>query len=393
MVGFASVARSRRGIDLEQHLSFFQTVSGRLKGLLSKDRASPPRSPNWPAGDAALSAALKETQEALFRTQHLLGAQGENKDQEIAELRTAFRQTQDALFETQELLAGHLQLKDRELSELRKAFENTQAALFHTQKVLRDQQVSCGLIDPVSEETIAPDRSLPSIFLVCPPKSAGSYIMHRLQRGLGLERRWITNGTFWPDLIRQGSLDQFRRTGGCIAFHHTEASSLNLFLLGQTDVKVLINLRDPRQCMLSAIHYALRHFPRGDRLVDPHEPPADFEAWSLERQIDWALDTLLEKYIAWIGGWRAAIESGQVKALETEYADMVRDETAFFRNILTFYGIPEDKLKAADLALDDTVNYRKGEVNEWDRVFTPAQKQRARAMIPEHLANRFGWLY
>lgn len=316
-----------------------------------------------------------------------------NDTQVPIDLSAAFAETQQALVHTQALLKSQTEAKDNELNHLRAAFRQTQDALFFTQKVLRDQQVSCGLIDPVSEETIAPDRSLPSIFLVCPPKSAGSYIMHRLQRGLGLERRWITNGTFWPDLIRQGSLDQFRRTGGCIAFHHTEASSLNLFLLGQTDVKVLINLRDPRQCMLSAIHYALRHFPRGDRLVDPHEPPADFETWSLERQIDWALDTLLEKYIAWIEGWRAAIESGQIQALETEYADMVRDETAFFRNILAFYGIPEDKLKAADLALDDTVNYRKGEVNEWDRVFTPAQKQRARAMIPEHLANRFGWLY
>ncbi len=35
---------------------------------------------------------------------------------------------------------------------------------------------------------------------------------------------------------------------------------------------------------------------------------------------------------------------------------------------------------------------RKGLIDEWREVFTPAQKERAWALIPEYMAERQGWI-
>jgi hypothetical protein len=217
--------------------------------------------------------------------------------------------------------------------------------------------------------------------------------MHTLLHGLRLQRRWITNGTFAPDLLRENGLESFWKQRGCIAFHHTDASETNLFLLEQTDLKILINVRDPRQCMVSIIYYSLAHFPRGSRLIHPHEPPDDFQTYTLERQIDWAIDEHLQNYIDWISGWEAAINAGRVQALETDYTELLQDEAALFRKILNFYEIPNQKFEHPQLPLDARVNFRSGEANEWERVFTQRQKDRAKAMIPARLATRFGWNY
>lgn len=344
-----------------------QSCPGNLAADFGKPEDAPP--------------AMEATAEELLRA----------KSKQLDDLSAAFRETQQALFQTQTVLKERTETTDAELAHLRVAFRQTQDALFHTQKVLRDQQVTFGLIDPISEEAIAPDRSLPSILLVCPPKSAGAYVMHTLMHGLKLERRWISTGTFAPDLLRQAGLESFRRLGGSIAFHHLDASEVNLFYLQQTDLKPLFHIRDPRQCLLSMIHYSLRHFPRGQQLVHLYEPPDDFESYPVEKKIDWAIDTHLARYVRWIQEWLAAVDSGKINALTTDYNEMVRDESAFFRKVLGFYGIPEDRFQHPSLRLDDRVNFRSGDPDEWRQVFSENQKERAAAMIPADLKARYGW--
>jgi hypothetical protein len=293
--------------------------------------------------------------------------------EKVRQAEGALRETQDALRLTQD------------------AHRKTQDALYHTQSVLREQQISSGLIDRVTDNSVERDRELPSILLLAPPKTAGSYIMHTLLYGLRMHRRWISTGYFPLDLFRLDSLDSFWRDRGCIAFHHTDASEINLCLLKQTGSKVLLNVRDVRQCMISLVFYTLAQFPRPVRILHPSEPPNDFPGWSRERQIDWAIDVHLPGYVDWLSGWLAAVDRGDVRALVTRYEDLLRDEAAFFDGILEYCGIPKEKFSHPRLQLDKRVNFRKGEPDEWRRLFTPIQKARALAIIPSSLAARFGW--
>lgn len=317
---------------------------------------------------AETRAALEETQAALRHTQDVLRQQ-----------QSAQAETLAALRHTQEVMRQHQ--------------EDSQTALRHTQDVLWQHQIASGLIDKTSEMPVEPDRSLPSILLIAPPKTAGAYIMNTLLYGLRLERRWVSLGYFGsPDLFRHWILDAFWRDGGCIAFQHTDASATNLHFLKQTDLAIIVNVRDPRECLNSLVHYNLQHFPRPTHILQPAEPPNDYPDWSLERQIGWEIDMLLPNYVDWLNGWLDAVDRGDVRALITRYDDLVQDEEAFFEAILSFYAIPKEKFAHPRLALDTKVNFRSADPDEWRRVFTDEQKRRALTMIPDRLMTRFGWL-
>jgi hypothetical protein len=279
-----------------------------------------------------------------------------------------------------------------ELEQMRAMFQETRDALLHTQDVLHQHQIASGLIDRTSGTPVARDRSIPSVLLLAPPKTAGSYIMHTLLHGLRLERRWVSLGYFGStDLFRHWVLDQFWRDRACIAFQHTECNDANLFFLQQTDLRLLLNVRDPRQCLLSLVHYSLRHFPRQIKILHPAEPPEDYPEWGFERQIDWQIDRHMPNYVAWIFGWLNVIDGGKVEALITTFDDLLADEEAFFDRILNYYGIPREKFTHPHLAKDAAVNFRKGDPNEWREVFTAEQKRRCRAMIPDWMMARFCW--
>ncbi len=57
--------------------------------------------------------------------------------------------------------------------------------------------------------------------------------------------------------------------------------------------------------------------------------------------------------------------------------------------MLEFYGL--DAAGFAAGAEAETVHLRKGMVEEWREVFTPAQQRRAWKRIPRELAETFGW--
>jgi len=267
----------------------------------------------------------------------------------------------------------------------------TREQLEQTQDVLFKQQVDFGVIDHRTGEEIDRPADLPSILLVAPPKTGGAYIMTVLQRGLRLQRRWVTPGFFSPDVINGWRLDTFFKSGGCVAFHHTDASEINIWMLRQTSLKLLINVRDLRQCLISSIHYTLRHLPRPYSVLHPAEPPEAYGDWPFAAKLDWHIENQLPLYVDWITQWLRVVDAGILRAHISRYEDMVADQPAFFGAILDFYEIDRARFQFPTVDLDEKVNFRRGSIDEWRDVFSNAQKRRARQMIPERLMLRFGW--
>jgi sulfotransferase family protein len=242
-----------------------------------------------------------------------------------------------------------------------------------------------------SEGEVDIDRSIPNIFLCCAPKSAGLYIRNYLMKGLKLEFRRLSVN-YWPeDILSIPACENFFRSTGCIAFNHTDAGETNIAVLEQGRQKVALNVRDPRESILSLVHYQLLHFPRGSRLFHPNEPPDDYVNWTNERRIDFFIDGVFIKYIRWMTDWLDIADAGALDVLVTRYEDLVTDESGLFRRILEFYGIPETKLRQPNVPKDRASNFRSGRIGEWREVFTPRQTQRVTRAIPSRLFARFGW--
>ena len=258
-------------------------------------------------------------------------------------------------------------------------------------------RISAGRKDIQDTLRLARQLATPPMLLVALPRSGSVFLYHALTFGLNKHGTGqISAGAFPHIAACYESLAILKRLNST-AHTHLAPSRANLVELGpRLKLEHLhVHLRDPRQAMVSWFHFmpgAVQHEDPAQALH--YNVPSDYFEWSTERQIDWQIDNWLRWEIEWIDGWLRASDEPwfKTKILYTTFEDMVREPKTFFARILEFYGIDQELFDAPQKprAPGDR-NFRKGALDEWRDLLTPAQIERASAMIPERLFDRFGW--
>lgn len=239
-------------------------------------------------------------------------------------------------------------------------------------------------------------RPTRSVFLNTIPKSGSVYLTSRFAAGLGLQTQQVSYGYFPHDLLSVPAMEQFGK-GGAIAQRHLHAHPVNLQLLRDYCGRWVVHFRDPRSVTLSFVHHYNKHHRQGGPnflatkyAFDSPQDPTYFD-WSFERQVDWNVGVYLQHVVDWMSDWMETVESGKYDILVTSYDDMVADTPAFMQRILDFYEIGEDRWDARRSEQANNGHFREGKTDEWRTAFTPEQVERASAMIPDALYERFGW--
>ena len=227
------------------------------------------------------------------------------------------------------------------------------------------------------------------------PKSGTYYISKLFSEGLSIESRIVSHQYFPDDVIRQPEL-RMLSMGNCISQDHFGPSKINLTHIGRHVDRMIVHLRDPRQALLSYVHYLdTERFRQKEEetLLFIYPPlPDDFYRRDLASRIDWAIANWLPFLVQWVEGWVAVADwSGRPRIKFTRYEDLVTDRDKFVSDVLDFFEIPNELLTPLDIAPDPVIHFRKGEIDEWVRVFSSAQLAAANALIPTALASRFGW--
>jgi hypothetical protein len=240
-------------------------------------------------------------------------------------------------------------------------------------------------------------EAAPPILMAALPKSGSVFLFHALT-GKGGKRRisGVQAGAF-PNLTVCGS-GMIPFMAYRLATHtHVAPSRTNLIEIGprfNLD-RMLVHVRDPRQALVSWFYFMSAVI----RDLDPsqalhYDVPEDYLSWPSERQLDWQIDHMLPGFVGWITGWLDAPREPwfKTRVLYTTFEDMVADTPRLVDRILDFYEIdrtgfvyPEKPRVHGDR------NFRRGEVDEWRTVMSPAQIERATSAIPQRLFNRFGW--
>ena len=236
-------------------------------------------------------------------------------------------------------------------------------------------------------------KNLPAMAISTVPKSASESIWNQLAEGLGLAQCYLSLGLF-PDCCLVPARVAEAARGGIIAKDHIAPTAHNLRALGQAGIdRVIVHHRDPRQAALSWVHFARDDI--NQRLMAPLwrkiVPPAGVLSRDLGAQIDWCIENYLPLLIRFLADWRAvdADPERPISALFMSF-EMFRVEPArYFDRVLEFYDVPRERF-AAD-ADAEVVHLRKGEIDEWRGVFTEAQRERAWELIPDDMAEAFGW--
>ena len=244
-------------------------------------------------------------------------------------------------------------------------------------------------------------RGIPTIFFNSVEKSGASYITKALCDGLGLPDWRVeshVHGRY--DIIIRGKLPVVQR-GGIFVRPHLPANRMNLVLLQCALDRLIVHVRDPRQTMLSRVHYTHWLKEHGSQSVLPPllelaDPalPENYFAMSLTDQIGWHIDNYLPWNVEWIEKWLDASEDPQwtMRIHFTRFEDFVQDVDAFLDGILAFYEIDRSLFTRRHRKGEPgKLNFRKGLVDEWRTAFTQEQATRASQMVPERLKERFGW--
>lgn len=240
---------------------------------------------------------------------------------------------------------------------------------------------------------------LPPMLINALPKSASESIWNRLAAGLEMAQAHVSLGLF-PDCTLVGPRVASLAEGGLIAKEHLPASPHNLAMLDRYGVrKLLFHQRDPRQATLSWAHFVKDDVSM--RLMAPIwrriVPPAEVLAQDLAAVVDWSIERYLPLAVAFIAGWaevadRPATDGDRkLDVLFLDFETFRTEPKVYLERVLAFYGIPAERYREREGEAAEVVHLRKGAIEEWREVFTPAQSRRAWEAIPPALAQRFGW--
>jgi tetratricopeptide (TPR) repeat protein len=245
-----------------------------------------------------------------------------------------------------------------------------------------------------------------TICLCSLPKSGTVYIAQALQNGLNIPG----SPTDLVECVAIGLLDYYwkikspeiyTKPVSCVITVHTNPHEWNQFTTVRIVDRLLVNVRDPRQALVSWVDHLNR--TQQSRDAPPQEElffklkssPPDYFSKSITEQINHEIESgFLPKAIKWIEGWLDAEENPSFypKILFTQQEELVTNPKALFDSILKFYEIETTKFTFPEPPkfLEGT-HYRKGRTDEWREVFTPEQIEKASSLMPARLLDRFGW--
>ena len=193
------------------------------------------------------------------------------------------------------------------------------------------------------------------IFFISMPRSGTGFVSKALENGLGLkdlgsEIRYVH--AWFPDY----GIIEFPNYVAHYGFNpmpdgfvnaHAAALKPNLWNLSLITDKIIVNFRDPRQALISWVHYMeyLRYSGNVSGLVEYQIPDGYFQ-WSFEQQLDWQIENyFIRVNVEWIRGWLNADENPEFPC-EIHFSQhdvLAKNQKKYFQNILSFYGIPEEK--------------------------------------------------
>ena len=221
------------------------------------------------------------------------------------------------------------------------------------------------------------------LVLASMPKAASETIWHRLATGLGLAQGHVSLGLFphcrlLPCRLESGA--------GVMAKEHVRPAPFNLAALQAAGIdRVLVHVRDPRQALLSWAHFVRDDVSR--RLNGPlwrtTVPPVSVLEGPMAALIDWCIDHYLPHLVAFIDGWAAVRDQADapVRVEILTFEAFLADPAAYLRRALAFWGIDAGSFDVEAEAGD--IHRRRGALDEWRTVFSPAQVDRAtRALSP-----------
>jgi len=245
-------------------------------------------------------------------------------------------------------------------------------------------------LDPQTLETT--HRGL---FIITLPKSGTVFLQNALCRGLSKRPASVPSGGVFPNVTIPQSAIEYTLGTGSVYLLHCAPSEYNKIEISHKLDRLVIQIRDPRQALLSWAYFITQVVQSVDPVLRYHFGlPNDYEGRKFEAQIDWLIEHHLPDFINFIAGWLEISENPefQTEVLFLTHESLADNQGAYFSRLLSFYEIPEKAFVFPEEPKHGSLNFRQGKTDEWRHIFSVKQAERATALIPERLFDKFGWV-
>lgn len=233
------------------------------------------------------------------------------------------------------------------------------------------------------------------IIIVALVQSATTFLRNSLSEVLNKKIYRQISGGVWnkTELLAPVMIQNMVNDKG-IAYTHCHPIEFNKEIIKNAFKKIIINVRDPRQVMISMIHFIDNHI-KSQIYYKSLGFPESYSKKSMEWKINYHIEETYPDLIKWIEGWIefSDIEKNNINSLTIQQSDLKQNRNAYFKKIYQHYN-----LKNIDKTIipeeHDGINhnfFRRGENNEWKETMNTQQINMVNSLLPEKLSVKFNW--
>lgn len=232
------------------------------------------------------------------------------------------------------------------------------------------------------------------LLILALPKSACMYISRTLKKSLNLKEIACSSRiNFTKDIIDPFEIESLCRQS-LLSLSHLPPLKINTDFLVKHLPTCILHIRDPRQALLSWVHYLMRtRFENLEQKKVFLYVPNHYFSLSFHEQITWQIENHFQHLINWIEGW---VHFRKLYSLEeriylSTYEDFHNNQSLFFNKLFNFLGYDPQLLNYPDEA-PYRLNFRSGKIDEWKYVFSRKQQLLLNSIIPDNLVKQFNWI-
>lgn len=226
------------------------------------------------------------------------------------------------------------------------------------------------------------DAGLPSCFFISMAKSATTTLGNVFTSGIGLVNRIYSISNIiipeWASIYSEGA--------ACQPTHTTPVpDNIEILKMHKGVSKFVVNLRDPRQQILSMTHHYLRY----KEFHAMNYLPSDVK---FEDALQIMMNDHFEKMIYWIEGWYE--QKDEFSIIFSTYESFMQDKKRHVDYLIDAYGyhgrsINYDAVLNLDINIDD--HFRKGSTTEWRDSLSRQQIEWMNDRLSDEVLHFFGW--
>ena len=239
------------------------------------------------------------------------------------------------------------------------------------------------------------------IFIISPSRTSATFIYKTLMKKFN-KKFFSTSSHYYKfnsALLYQNDLIKFASTNNSISHSHIGPEKINLNLINMCMDKIVINLRDPRQELISIIRNHMEAWSKDPvRFYQTSDHrPNDYIKFSLVKKVLYEIDNggYFKDILNYINGWLNAEKDSQflTKILFTVQEDLKKNPKDFFNSILNFYDVDKKYFFNGNEEYLNIAEYdgRKGPQDEWRHNLPEKVIQEMNNKMPKILFSKFNW--